>query len=118
MLIWLFIRMQTVEKDDNQSSVATTAPPSVVADVDMTTFDEQPEDGSSDFIVLGAPEEFAEVGEARYFDDIESKKTYGDSLQAKVEVDPTDTDAWLLLAIYHLDLDVGLRYGLVKYHSH
>ncbi|KAL4110816.1 hypothetical protein PRIC1_002503 [Phytophthora ramorum] len=75
---------------------------------DMQRIAEASNEDGDDFIRLDIPEELSEIGDSRYFDDVESRKGYGDSLQAKVERDPNDADAWLLLAIYHLELDVGL----------
>ncbi|KAL4152542.1 hypothetical protein PRNP1_009470 [Phytophthora ramorum] len=75
---------------------------------DMQRIAEVSNEDGDDFIRLDIPEELSEIGDSRYFDDVESRKGYGDSLQAKVERDPNDADAWLLLAIYHLELDVGL----------
>ncbi|EGZ26332.1 hypothetical protein PHYSODRAFT_479622, partial [Phytophthora sojae] len=75
---------------------------------DIQRRDDNAEESNDDFIVLANREELPVVGDARYFDDIESRNLYGDSLQKKVEEDPNATDAWLLLAIYHLELDVEL----------
>ncbi|KAG7390564.1 hypothetical protein PHYPSEUDO_007504 [Phytophthora pseudosyringae] len=68
----------------------------------------EPEEDFGDFILLDTREELPETSDARYFDDIDSRKAYGDMLQAKVEEYPSDTDAWLLFAIYQLELEVGL----------
>ncbi|KAI9999203.1 hypothetical protein PInf_004023 [Phytophthora infestans] len=66
------------------------------------------EEDNGDFIVLDSREELPDIGEARYFDDINSRKVYGEKLQASVEENPSATEAWLLLAIHQLDLDIGL----------
>ncbi|POM76087.1 Hypothetical protein PHPALM_6714, partial [Phytophthora palmivora] len=67
---------------------------------------ERSEEDKDDFIVLGSREDLSQTGDARYFDDIDSRKTYGDMLQAKLDKDPSDTNAWLLLAVYQLQLEV------------
>ncbi|CAI5736090.1 unnamed protein product [Peronospora destructor] len=61
-----------------------------------------------DFISLGVQEKHPEIGNARYFDTVDSTEANVDMLQKKVEEHPNDTNAWLRLAIYQLGLDVGM----------
>ncbi|GMF42982.1 unnamed protein product [Phytophthora fragariaefolia] len=66
------------------------------------------QEANGDFIALDISDELSTSANVRYFSDVESRNLYGNSLRTKVEEDPTDTDAWLFLAIYQLELDVGL----------
>ncbi|CAH0476689.1 unnamed protein product [Peronospora belbahrii] len=61
-----------------------------------------------DFLPLDTHEKLPESGNARYFDNLDAIKAHGDMLQRKVTERPNDTNAWLLLAIYQLRLDVGM----------
>ncbi|RQM10048.1 hypothetical protein DD237_004379 [Peronospora effusa] len=61
-----------------------------------------------DYISLDVQEKHPEIGNARYFDNLDSIDGNGDMLQKKVEERPNDTNAWLRLAIYQLGLDVGM----------
>ncbi|KAK1930620.1 Plant intracellular Ras-group-related LRR protein 2 [Phytophthora citrophthora] len=63
---------------------------------------------SGDFILLDTHEDIPETGDARYYNDIVSRKKYGDMLLARVEKDTSDADAWLLFAIYQLEVEVGV----------
>ncbi|KAE9051332.1 hypothetical protein PR001_g1538 [Phytophthora rubi] len=103
----------SVTTEKNTGTNATDARLSAIEPELSMARDSQRRDGDSegsndDFLELDIPAELPALGDARYFDDVESRNLYGDSLQGKVEEDPNDTDAWLLLAIYYLDLDVGL----------
>lgn len=111
--------MQTTGKSDSGNSVATDALVPSGADAavpvtkDLQHSDGDPDKDNGDFIALDSREDLPEIDDARYFDNVDSKKAYGNMLQTKMEEDPTNTDAWLLLAIYQLELVVGVRYVLV-----
>ncbi|KAG2763838.1 hypothetical protein PC129_g5736 [Phytophthora cactorum] len=101
---------RTGKKSSDGKSIATDAPSNgadsaVPAAQDM---EKESAENDGDFIALESREEIPDTGEARYFDDINSRRVYGEMLQAKVEENPSTTDAWLLLAIYQLDLEIGL----------
>ncbi|KAL8014005.1 putative leucine-rich repeat domain superfamily [Plasmopara halstedii] len=80
----------------------------------ISTTDKSFENDNGDFIALDSQEELPCVGDARYFDEIGSRKLYGEVLQAKVNDDPTATDAWLQLAIFQLDLVIEMSDDAVK----
>ena len=63
-----------------------------------------------DFLALEKDGEPFEAVDARYFRALDSGKAVGDKLVENVENGPNNPTAWLLLAIYQLDLDGGVRY--------
>ncbi|KAI9923104.1 hypothetical protein PsorP6_000121 [Peronosclerospora sorghi] len=73
-----------------------------------------PNDDMADFLPLNVEEKPPEVIDARYFGNLDSKKATGDMLQARVKENPGDINAWLLLAIYQLDLDTGVSDEVVN----
>ncbi|RLN86227.1 hypothetical protein BBJ28_00011658 [Nothophytophthora sp. Chile5] len=68
---------------------------------------------SSDFLALDLVEEEGDALptesrlDARYYEDPQATKVYGEALQKRVEEQADDTDAWLLLALDQLELDVA-----------
>ncbi|KAF1783846.1 putative zinc-finger domain [Phytophthora cactorum] len=101
---------RTGKKSSDGKSIATDAPSNGADSAVPAAQDTEKEsaENDGDFIALDSREEIPDTGEARYFDDINSRRVYGEMLQAKVEENPSTTDAWLLLAIYQLDLEIGL----------
>ena len=109
----LFVDMQATEKS-----------PSVVTDAIITggvdaaapvtkgiaRCEENSDEDDGDFLLLDMQEKQLEIGNARYFDNLDFTEVNGDMLQKKVEERPNDTNAWLRLAIYQLGLDIGMRY--------
>ncbi|KAG6958412.1 hypothetical protein JG688_00010519 [Phytophthora aleatoria] len=101
---------RTGKKSSDGKSIATDAPSNGADSAVPAAQDTEKEsaENDGDFIALDSREEIPDTGDARYFDDINSRRVYGEMLQAKVEENPSTTDAWLLLAIYQLDLEIGL----------
>ncbi|ETK76512.1 hypothetical protein F441_17437 [Phytophthora nicotianae CJ01A1] len=97
----------TGRKSNDAADVPSSSRADAVSPV-VQDAEEKPKESNDDFIVLDSRQELPDIGDARYFDDIDSRKVYGEMLQAKVEKTPSATDAWLLLAIFQLGLDVGM----------
>ena len=62
-----------------------------------------------DFLALETGERPLEIFDARYFTVFDLGKVNGDALVENVEKNPNSPNAWLLLAIYQLELDEGAR---------
>ncbi|TDH73620.1 hypothetical protein CCR75_009082 [Bremia lactucae] len=90
--------------------ITTEIPLSSVTEIKVlssqNTNEEAKIDGS-DFIPLDCQEELFDFEHARYIDNANSRKMYGEMLQAKVKENSGATDAWLLLAIHQLELVEG-----------
>ncbi|KAL3662599.1 hypothetical protein V7S43_012453 [Phytophthora oleae] len=101
------------ETHTDEKPVPANAPPSNAVDAkDPAAQNAEVTEGESevsgDFILLDTHEDIPETGDARYYNDIVSRKTYGDMLLTKVEKNTSDADAWLLFAIYQLEVEVGV----------
>ncbi|KAG1707314.1 hypothetical protein DVH05_026507 [Phytophthora capsici] len=97
----------TDKRPVTSSGSSNEVEPKVPAACD-TEVRERESEVSGDFILLDTHEDIPETGDVRYYNDIVSRKKYGDMLLARVEKDTSDTDAWLLFAIYQLEVEVGV----------
>ncbi|RLN72070.1 hypothetical protein BBJ28_00012433 [Nothophytophthora sp. Chile5] len=86
--------------------------PLITSTVSPSTVTGSSTEESSDFLALDLVEEEGDAlptesrSDARYYEDPQATKAYGEALQKRVEEQADDTDAWLLLAIDQLELDV------------
>uniref|UniRef100_M4BN72 Zinc-finger domain-containing protein n=1 Tax=Hyaloperonospora arabidopsidis (strain Emoy2) TaxID=559515 RepID=M4BN72_HYAAE len=67
-----------------------------------------------DFLALETGERPLEIFDARYFTVFDLGKVNGDALVENVEKNPNSPNAWLLLAIYQLELDEGASDEVVQ----